>query len=351
MAEKDRRTQPATPKRRDRARGEGKVARSTDLAFGAILLTTGGVLALTGGRIPTSIAAEIRGSLALLPGAGGQEFTSASRHVIERAVFLAAPLLGLLVPIGLAVSFLQVGFHPKAETLRPRPERLVPNLSITRFVNPRSLLETGTSLLKAICLTATGYLAVRGSLPTLFESGTAEEAARNAGALAIRVLLALGVTLVAIGVVDFLLRRRQHETDLRMTPEEVKDERRDAEGDPEIRMRQRRALREIARRRMMEEIPRASVVVTNPTHVSVALRYVAGAGAPRVVAKGRGWIALRIREIARLTGVPLVENPPLARTLHDSVPLGAEVPATLYRAVAEVLAAVLRARGRLGRPA
>jgi flagellar biosynthetic protein FlhB len=159
----------------------------------------------------------------------------------------------------------------------------------------------------------------------------------------------LGGTLLVLGIFDWFFRHRQHINDLKMTKQEVKQENKDAQGDMEAKARIRGRQKQFAMKRMMAEVPKATVVVVNPTHFAVALRYESSMAAPVVVAKGRDHVALRIKAVAKENGVPVIENPPLARALHESARIGDEIPPTLYKAVAEMLAMIFRTDKRLAR--
>jgi flagellar biosynthetic protein FlhB len=171
----------------------------------------------------------------------------------------------------------------------------------------------------------------------------AAQVAPKVGGFAYEMVMQMVTTLTVIAALDYAYQRWNHERGLKMTKQEVKDEYRDSEGNPEIKSRIRQKQREGSRRRMMSDVPKATVVLTNPTHYAVALQYEMGqTGAPKVLAKGQDLVALRIREIATEHGIPIIENPPLARALHKGVDVGREIPSELFRAVAEVLAYVWR---------
>ncbi len=357
MAEVDRdqRTEEPSEKRRVRSREEGRVAQSTDLTFACVLSAAILVMFSISGRIRDAFLASFHATLEPLSwGArdfGADTASLAVSTMLKDGLTCLLPLFVVVVPVAVAAALLQIGFHPVPAKLAPKPERLMPNLSIGRFVNTKSLIETLVSLLKLAMLLAAAWFATGDRLAQLFATESATEAFALAGKLAFRLLLAIGGVLAVIGAFDLFLKRRDLEKDLRMTKEEARQEAKDSQGDPEIRGRIRRRQREVGLRRMMDQVPKASAVVTNPTHFAVAIRWQSGMAAPRVVAKGRDLIAQRIKEIAKKAAVPVVENPPLARSLFKACEVGAEIPPALYQAVAEVLAAIMRARRRLGRTA
>ncbi|MBI4880117.1 MAG: EscU/YscU/HrcU family type III secretion system export apparatus switch protein [Planctomycetes bacterium] len=349
--DKEQRTEDPTEKRRQKAREEGRVARSAGLAV-AVLTVSAALLALLwGGRIPAGFHECLGGCLGALPAAGDEDAVLLGLGMLSGSLRAMLPFLIVFVPVAAAVSLAQSGLHFIPERLRPRPEKLAPQLSPGRFVNARSLIETATSILKLAFLLAAFHLATWREVPELLATDSLHALAQHAATLVVRVLLYVGLTLIAISLLDFLLKRWQHEKDLRMTREEVKQEAKDALGDPEVKGRIRRRQRELAFRRMMEAVPQASVVITNPTHYAVALKYERDMPAPLVVAKGRDFVAQRIRELAEAAGIPIVQNPPLARALHDTAEPGDEIPPHLYQAVAEVLAAIMKTRSRVGRSA
>ncbi|MFG0319665.1 MAG: flagellar biosynthesis protein FlhB [Planctomycetota bacterium JB042] len=346
--DKEQKTEDPTEKRRQKGREDGKVPRSPDLTFAVLLLTCGGLAILFGDGVRTRFLSILYACAESLPSATDHDAILLANATAESSLRALLPFFLGFVPAALVSSFFQTGLHYVPAKLRPRPEKLAPTVSVSKFVNGRSLIETVTSLLKFVFLAIAFHLAVAPAVGELMVTHSLPVLVAEAGRLIVRLLLFVGGTLLALGLLDYLMKVRQNEKDLKMTKEEVKQENKDAMGDPEVRGRIKRKQREVALTRMMEAVPEASVVVTNPTHYAVALKYESSANAPRCVAKGRDLIALRIREIAREADVPVVEDPPLARALHGAVEVGDEIPPTLYQAVAELLAAVMRTRGRVG---
>jgi flagellar biosynthetic protein FlhB len=347
------RTEPATPKRRKKAREEGQVARSPDLVGAVILL---GVLWAVPGqasRLAAQLSDYCVGTLATA--ARGTMSPEGLGELAGRSLFqlgaLAWPVLGLIAAGALASNVLQVGFHFTTKPMQPKFARLDPFQGLRRLVTVRSAVELLKGLAKVVLLGIIGWNYVRGHRDDLLRLGVSprELIAPRIGDLGYGLALRMAAALAVVAALDYAYQRWQLERSLRMTKQEIRDEHRDVEGNPEIKSRLRQRQREIARRRMMADVARASVVITNPTHFAVALQYaLGGRGAPKVVAKGQDLIAQRIREVATANGVPSVENPPLARSLYQMVEIGEEIPPALYRAVAEVLALVWRldARGR-----
>jgi flagellar biosynthetic protein FlhB len=266
-----------------------------------------------------------------------------------QVALLAGPVLGLVALCALVSNGLQVGLHFSGGLLQPKLSRLDPLAGLKRLLSARSMVELLKGIVKLSVVGVSGWLFLTGHWNDLFQLAAmpATSIGPRVGELAHGMAVQMVATLAVVSAVDYAYQRWQHERSMRMTKQEVKDEMREAEGRPEIKSRLRQRQREISRRRMMAEIPSASVVITNPRHFAVALRYSAGqGGAPKVVAKGQDLIALRIRETAAAHQVPTVSNPPLARSLYRSVEIGQEIPPALYRAVAEVLALVWRSESQ-----
>jgi flagellar biosynthetic protein FlhB len=248
--------------------------------------------------------------------------------------------------VALGVGTLQVGLHVVPELVLPRWEKLSQGWS--RAFSQAAVVRGLVAVVKVIVVGLIGFLVVRGRATQIMTlgQGSLAQAAIQAGDIAVRMALAMAATLVVIGVADYGFQRWRYEMMLRMTRQELKEEVRREEGDPQVRGRIRKMQREMLKNRMMRDVPGATVVVTNPTHLAVALKYDRGTmGAPRVVAKGAGYVASRIVDLARRHSVPVVERQAVAQALYKAVPIGQEIPHALFQAVAEVLAYVYRLRG------
>jgi flagellar biosynthetic protein FlhB len=335
------RSEAATPRRIDRARDQGQVALSREaVGFGALLL------------------GSLAGLFALPP--LGLELLKAMRALLERSHALgmsegaavlgwpAAKLIGTVaapVAIGAtAATLVQTRGLVSATPLTPRLDKINPLAGLKRLASAESLAEFLRSLLK-LALVCTALWFAMGDLDALqaalhMPAGAVLEAASRA---VLRLMGAALAAFAAIALLDLLWVRFRHLQMLRMTRQELRDEAKESEGDPQLRARRRQIGESRARSRMMAEVPRAAVVITNPTHYAVALAYAGGEAAPKVVAKGMDEMAARIRAAAEAARVPLVSNPPLARALHR-LALGAEIPAEHYQAVAEIIAFVWRRR-------
>jgi len=280
------------------------------------------------------------------------------RHELTRSDYLQLQstalkaLLGMTVPVfatavvaGIVAGISQVGFYITFEPLTPKWERIDPVQGMKRLLSPQGLIEAVKAVIK---LTLVGFVAwtfLKGQMPELgayFGRTVAETSVLMlASLLKLFFLILLAVSVLA--GMDYMFQRWQTEKKMKMTRREAKDEFKLREGDPLIKSRIRSIQRKLANGRMMDDVPKADVVVTNPTHFAVALQYDSETmAAPKVVAKGAGVIALKIRELAKLHRVPIVENKPLARTMFKELQVGGSVPKELYKAVAEVLAYVYR---------
>jgi flagellar biosynthetic protein FlhB len=263
----------------------------------------------------------------------------------------ALPLLLVAVAAGVVINLVQVGFLLTGATLRPKFSKLSPLQGLKRIFSMRSLVEMIKAVLKIAVVGFVVYSEYRRQFP-VFPNMTSYDIDRSGQeifTLCLGVGFRAAVALVGIGVADYMFQWFDFEKNLRMTKQEVKDEYKMIEGDPQIKSKIKQKQREMSAMRMMQAVPEADVVITNPTHYAVAIKYdEAVAAAPVVLAKGADKMALRIREKAREAGVQIVENKPVARALYETVEVGRQIPAALFQAVAEILAHVYQAAG--GRP-
>src|SRR6185436_2774019 len=336
------RTEQATPKRLKEAREKGQVPRSTELSTAAVCIAAAAAIYSMGRMTAGQFADFMHDSLSLRPETVMAEdaiwttLTSAG----ARALWIVLPILGATFCAALAAPIAIGGWNFSGAALLPQFSRLNPVSGMGRVFSTRGLVELGKGLAKVGVVGLIAWVLLKGLTPQLM--GLSAEPLKNAighsVALAGYALLVLVCGLAVIAAFDVPFQLWQHARDLRMTREEVKEEYKESEGSPETRGRIRDAQKALARGRMLQDVPTADVVITNPTHYAVALRYDENKSrAPLVVAKGTELLAAKIREIATEAGVPIVEAPPLARALHKSVDIGREVPAALYVAVAQVL--------------
>ncbi len=346
MAEDDaNRTEEPTPKRREEARADGRIPQSAEITAATVLLAALLATWRNGDAAITSLREAMRRSLVgiskldLTPAALGDIL----HGVLHDVTSVVVPILSATAVAGVVATVAQIGFQVHGKHLLPDASKMSPASGLQRIFSSKGLFELVKALVK---ITIIGWLAwkmvrdaegkiiaLSGASPRELLAITGEEVARLVG-------WATGI-LVVLAACDYGWQRRQHHQSLRMSKSEVKDEARQSEGDPKIKGRMRRAYQELVKTRSLADVPTADVIVTNPIHLAVALKYVAGQmGAPKVVAKGAEGMAQRIKDIARQHGVPIMERRSLARALFRSVPVGGEIPATLYRAIAEILAYV-----------
>ncbi len=354
MASDDQeRTEQASPKRREEARKKGQVPRSREIHSAVLIL--GGVFgfSMMGPMVISEIQKIMVQTLSTLSSTAMTEasFYQLTTTYFSRTLLILVPVMGVLGMISIAASFGQHGWVWSTEAMAPDWSRLNPLKGMQRLFSLQAVAELIKTLVKFLAVGALSYLLIRQALPTIFTAIQSEPSQMPAiaGHAIYRLALATGILIAFLGVADYLFQWWSLERSLRMSRQEMKEETRQSEGDPMIRARVRSAQREMARKRMMADVPKADVVLTNPTTLAVALMYQHGKmDAPKVVAKGAGFIAERIREIARQHGVPVIENKPLARALFKAVRVGDPVPSKLYRAVAEILAYVYRIRKNTG---
>ena len=346
--DQSQRTEPATPSRLDEARKQGQVAVSRDVqhvvGMAAIWLALAFGLGPQLARSLAALASDLWRAAATPP-ASLESYQHAFAHA---AASVAAPLLALMcasVLGGVASGVAQTGLLWQPELVGPRWDRLSLAQGLKRMVDLDRVVELCKALLVVALVIAVAAWWALPKLPVLFAWLRVPESQSTAELLGwlARLMLTLVAVLVPIAAFDAFWRRFRLAHRLRMTKQEVRDEARQREGDPQARARHRTRHRQLSRSRMIAAVAAADVVIANPTHFAVALRYDAtAASAPEVLAKGRDRVALRIRAAAEAHGVPVVEDKPLARLLHDSCEVGRFVPENLFQAVAEVLAYVYR---------
>jgi flagellar biosynthetic protein FlhB len=349
---RDDRTEKATPKHRKRARERGQVARSPDLSGSLVLVAGMIVLGLTAGAIAQAGSASFRLMLGDIAHPG-QVMTAAGLNglmhatlttILETVGPVAAACLGAALIAGAA----QVGIRPAGRALVPDFRRINPISGARNLFGPNLVFEALKAVVKVGVVAAVAALTLLPSLTSLAAMVGITPAAlgATAGSKALGIAERAGFAYILVGVVDYAWKRRRHEQQLRMTKQEVKDEFRQQGVSAEVKAALRRRQMQAARARMMAAVPQADVVVTNPTHFAVALRYDGTRTAPEVVAKGQDLIAAQIKRVAEENDVPVIADPPLARALHASVEIGQMIPQELFAAVARVLAFVYRMSGR-----
>jgi len=339
-------TEPASPKRREEARKKGEVAKSKELAAVAVLCACTVYLFFAAKGISSELGMLMERTFSRIPSisASDMNIVEFSMQTLREFLLLILPIMILAFVVALGVNYLQVGFLWSVEALAPKASKIDPVQGLQRMFSVRSLSELAKSLAK---LTIVGWVAFStlkeafpNFVPLIYQDRWAilSWLGLTSWKLTIRCCMVIAV----LAILDYFYQRWEFERKLRMSKQELKDEYKQTEGDPMVKSRIRSIQREMARRRMMEEVPKADVVITNPTHLAIALLYAsAKMKAPKIVAKGADHIALRIRAVAEQSRVPVVENRPLAQNLYK-LELGEEIPSRLYQAVAEILAYVYR---------
>jgi flagellar biosynthetic protein FlhB len=347
--DQSQKTEEPTPKKLEDARQKGQVASSKEVAN--LLLI--GTATLTLGVALPGVMREQAGSLAhFLRHAGDPALAGdALGNGMLRALAILA--LGLALPLAvatlaaIAAPALQNAIVWSTQNLQPKLERISPLAGFKRLFSLKSLIEFLKGLVKITLMAAVGVAVVWPGRKRLVASGQLEVTAAMAHLweVALWLVVAIAACLTVVAGLDYAYQRFEFMQQMRMSRRDVQDEHKQSDGDPMIKQRLRSLRMEKARQRMMTEVPTSTVVVTNPTHFAVALRYESGVTpAPKVVAKGVDLVAMRIREVARANGVPIVESPPLARALHKTVELGAMIPAEHYQAAAEIIGYVMKLR-------
>ena len=342
-------TEPASPRKLEKSREEGQVPRSPELSTFAVLITAGCGLWLMGGHLSSQLFTLMRDGMKVPRDVGFDSSLLLDRLFDQSfgALFAFSPFLILMFLVTVTAPMLISGWLFSWKSLEPKFNRLNPISGVGRMFSLNSLIELAKALLKAALIGGAGVWTIwhhKEATLSLIAAPLAVGAG-HMGNLIVMSFLAIAGTMVLIAAVDVPFKLWDHYRQLKMTKEEVRQENKETEGDPHMKARIRAQQREMARKRMMAEVPKADVIVTNPTHYSVALKYEDGKmRAPRVVAKGSHLLALKIREIGQQHHVPLLEAPPLARALYHHAELGDEIPQTLYNAVAEVLAYVYQLR-------
>jgi flagellar biosynthetic protein FlhB len=348
------RTEKATPRKKQKAREKGQVLQSREISSTVVLLIAFVSLKLLGGYMFHEVEAFFRlcaGDLAInFDVESINELMRLLGLVLVQLIKIIGPIFAIVLVVSIISSFAQVGALFTLEPLKPKFSKLNPVNGIKRIFSFRGLTELVKSLLKITIIGVVAWQSIRAEenhIIKLMDQDLAS-AAVYISSTAIDIAIKICAMMVIIAILDYGYQWWQYEKDLRMTKQEVKEEYREMEGSPEIRQRIRQKQREMSMRRMLTEVPKADVVITNPTHFAVAIQYDAEkAPAPVVIAKGIDYMALRIRDIAKENGVETVENKPLAQALYKSVDIGQQVPPELYQAVAEILAFVYRLKGKL----
>ena len=354
FAEGEDKTEEPTEKRRQDAKKKGQVARSQELNAAFVLLMGFFCLRILWEYIYTNISEY---TVYIYTHLAQSTSIENIRELFIGIMLLLAktsfPIMGAIMIIGLGVNIFQVGFMFSTEKIEPKLSKLNPINGFGRIFSKRSLVELIKSIFKIIIIGSFIYMYLKDQIPFMpyliyFDLGRSLEEIAN---IIFNMVFKVIAIIIIMGILDYAYQQWQTTQDLKMSKQEVKDEHKQMEGDPQIKGKIRRKQREMAMMRMMQEVPKADVIITNPTHLAVALMYKQGMVAPLVIAKGQDLVAERIKQIAREHKVTIVENKPLARALYAATEVGDIVPNELYQAVAEVLAYVYRLKNRVPKQA
>lgn len=346
-------TEPATAKKLEDARKEGKVAKSKELtsAFDLIVLFlclkifvsyVGGGMLDVFSAVYGNMADFVKINSDFL---SSQAVAGLMADMIKRWMLIVLPFFLFGIVITFLITIVQVKWKISTKPLEPKLDKFNPINGFKRIFSKDSLFNLVMSIIKVGVIGFIAYMCIKDKRDDLFilYDIPLNQAIALIGNIIIDTGLKISLFYLIVGIADFAYQKWKFSDEMKMTKQEVKDEFKNTEGDPQIKGRQRRVMQEVSRRRMMQDVPKADVVITNPTHFAVALKYDAEAGkAPYLLAKGEDYLALKIKEIARENGVEIVENKPLARMIYHNVDVGNEIPPELYQAVAEILANIYR---------
>jgi len=348
-------TEPATSKKLKDARKEGKVTKSKELnsAFGLIVLflCLKIFISYVGENLLNMISYIYENMADFVKinegGLSAQAVSSLLYTVIVRFIMIVLPFFIFGFVVTFLVCLIQVGWTVSTKPMKPELSKFNPISGFKRMFSKDSLFELVKSIFKVVIIVYIAYTSIRDEANELYilYDLSLNQAVALVGTLIINVGMKISIVYLIVGIADYIYQRRKFNEDMKMTKQEVKDEYKNTEGDPQIKGRQRRKMQEVSQKRMMQDVPKADVVITNPTHLAVALKYDAQeSAAPVVLAKGEDYLAQKIKDVAREYQIEIVENKPLARMLYVNVDVGAEIPPELYQAVAEVLALVYAAK-------
>ena len=347
----EEKTEKPTPRKREEARKKGEVARSKELPSVAVLLSALFALGIFGSYIYGHLQTiMVKASSAIvLRDLDLQLLLEFSRKIIILFILMLSPLFTAIVVTAVFSNIMQVGFMLSGESIRPRFSKLDPVKGLKRLFSMRSVMELFISLAKLIIVGSVAYLTVKGEMQNVVSLGgmaTSSIVSYIFGAM-FKLFVRCSLAMIIIIIIDYSYQRWEFEKRMKMTKREMKEDLKRTEGDPFVKSRIRSIQMQMARKRMMQAVPEADVVITNPSHIAVALKYDGAVmGAPKLMAKGKRRIAEKIKEIAREHDIPVLENKPLARSLYDLVEVGQEIPPTLYQAVAEILAYIYKLKPR-----
>lgn len=344
-------TEPATAKKLKDAREDGKVAKSKELTAAFDLIVLFLVLKIFISNIGTGFLEVFQYVYKMIPDfvsinamdLSTKAISSFFYVIFQKMLVIVAPFFIFGFVVTLLISILQVGWKVSAKPLKPKFDKFNPINGFKRIFSKDSLFELFKSILKIFIIIYIAYTSIKdktGSIFILYDISL-NQALALCGDIIFNTGLKISLVYLVLGIADWVYQKHRFNEEMKMTKQEVKDEYKNTEGDPQIKGKQRQRMREASSRRMMQDVPKADVVITNPTHLAIAIKYDSStARAPIVLAKGEDFLAQRIRELAKDNNIEIVENKPLARMLYANVEIGEEIPPELYQAVAEILAMV-----------
>ena len=348
-------TEPATAKKLSDARDEGKVAKSQELNSAAMLIALFMLLRIFVSFLGEGFVGVFQWSYKLIPEVVQSErsgmtvrgvYTIINQSLVEMLKLMAPFLIGGFV-VAIVISIVQVGWKVSTKPMEPKLDKFNPINGFKRIFSKDSLFNLFKSILKIALIFYVAYTCIKEQQKNLFilYEIPLKQAISLIGNIIIDTGLRISLVYLVVGIADYAYQKFRFKEDMKMTKQEVKEEYKNTEGDPQIKGQQRQRMREASQRRMMQDVPKADVVITNPTHISVAIRYDSEQeSAPTVLAKGEDYLAMKIREAAKENNVPIMENKPLARAIYATVDIGEQIPPELYQAVAEILAVVYNNR-------
>jgi flagellar biosynthesis protein FlhB len=344
-------TEQATPKKKSEARKKGQVAKSSELPGAFIIFFSFLAFLLFGGYMKDRLFRLFYGILndLLTTEITISNVTPLFNKLLMDMLLILAPIFIISVVVAILGNYLQIGFLLTGEPLQMKFSKINPLQGAKRLFSLRSLVDLFKTLLKLTLIGVIVYLSLKGEKDKLLSLSNLPLASflSYVSRLVVMLGIKIGLALVVLSIFDYLYQRFEYEKGLRMSKQDIKDEYKKSEGDPLIKGKIKEKQRRMALQRMMQDVPKADVVITNPTHFAVAIQYESGKmEAPKVLAKGTDFVALKIREVAKQNGIVTMENRPLARALYDQVEIGQAIPAELFQAVAEVLAYVYRLKGK-----
>lgn len=343
----EEKTEEATPHKKRDARNKGQIAKSKEVSLAITLLSSTLIITTLGSFIGNNVKSTLIYFLNYGFNKDLTETTLAnlSLTVVWRVAVILSPVLIAIMVSGVFASYIQTGFIFTGETIKPKLSKLNPISGFKKMFSSRTVVELFKDILIVSVVGYIGYSYVKASYPLLmsFQTLGFDAIVNQFSKLIVGIFFRVTLIMVIIALADYIYQRYMHNKELRMTKQEVKEEFKQNEGDPQIKSKIKQKQREMSMKRMMQNIPSATVVVTNPTHIAVALKYEEGVdSAPTVVAKGSDYLAIKIKEIAKEHEIPIIENKPLARLIFAEVEVEASIPVDMYQAVAEILALIYK---------